>query len=560
MYFIVDAVYNAMSLPTNRIVLMSFSFQNLFLVFISLCFFQACSSSEQDKLAAHIQNVGLLELNYETNLVKFNQEINHSLEIRKLANNFYRSEMSEGKTQYLDANDITQVQNVVALYAENRDVLLNDIAYYYRDILINTDLEFDPQKPTYWRLHPKKSSLRIDHESKQKKYILSINPNDEQGRTYIKVIKLTLSAALTLYDNYIITVLPYEQNGSFRRKINYDNFDYSKGIESLSASFHNATNYRETYRAVLFIQEIKSWEKLNPKAVLTVDKENSYFNLLIAGSYYYQQINRVNELSRLSKKTIRIERMLQDILVNMSQKTLDQVSEIFGNTVGLVAFRDGYLRDMSEHDKAQIENTLKPADIMLEKTPFRLTDRFIPGYWGHVAIWAGSKEQLQTLGVWDSLPELYSLAQQRYRYHGPSFQSQIEAGHRVIEALRPGVQINTLEHFLNIDDMAVVRDKKLSSSAQKRYLLRAFSQIGKDYDFNFDVETDKKIVCSELAFVVYDDYQWSVEKAAGRYTISPDHVSEKASGSGPFTPVLLYKNGKKIEANLQEEFNQLISL
>ena len=30
-------------------------------------------------------------------------------------------------------------------------------------------------------------------------------------------------------------------------------------------------------------------------------------------------------------------------------------------------------------------------DILLEKTPFRLTDKLIPGYWGHAAVWIGGE-------------------------------------------------------------------------------------------------------------------------------------------------------------------------
>ena len=34
-------------------------------------------------------------------------------------------------------------------------------------------------------------------------------------------------------------------------------------------------------------------------------------------------------------------------------------------------------------------------------------------------------------------------------------------GARIVEALRPGVQINTLDHFLNIDDLLVLRRREL---------------------------------------------------------------------------------------------------
>ena len=32
---------------------------------------------------------------------------------------------------------------------------------------------------------------------------------------------------------------------------------------------------------------------------------------------------------------------------------------------------------------------MQAGDILLEKTPFRLTDKMIPRYWGHATIWTG---------------------------------------------------------------------------------------------------------------------------------------------------------------------------
>ena len=52
----------------------------------------------------------------------------------------------------------------------------------------------------------------------------------------------------------------------------------------------------------------------------------------------------------------------------------------------------------------------------------------------------------------------------------------------MVEALRPGVEINTLEHFINIDDMAVLRKSDfIPNDMKKEYLRRTFIQIGNPY-------------------------------------------------------------------------------
>ena len=136
----------------------------------------------------------------------------------------------------------------------------------------------------------------------------------------------------------------------------------------------------------------------------------------------------------------------------------------------------------------------------------------------------------------------------------------IEQNRGVLEALRPGVELNTFEHFLNIDDLAVIRAKSLNDKQKRAYLLNAFKQIGKAYDFNFNVETHREIVCSELAFVVFDDFEWPVEKSVGRFTVSPDHIAVKAIGNdAPLKPLLIYHDGKKLPPQyLQHNLRSLL--
>jgi uncharacterized protein YycO len=129
----------------------------------------------------------------------------------------------------------------------------------------------------------------------------------------------------------------------------------------------------------------------------------------------------------------------------------------------------------------------------------------------------------------------------------------------VVEALRDGVQMNTLEHFLNIDDLAVLRVKSLGEEALGQAIIRAFRQIGKEYDFNFDVETTNKIVCSELVYLVYPGADWPTDKIIGRYTISPDNVALKVIKDGPLGLILLYHDGNRIQKNRDQVFEELMT-
>lgn len=528
------------------------SYFNLRLLVIFCCLLlSACSGHQLKQDSLRLAHNTFYD-DYEPNLHKFNHEINRSLQLRKGAVGFYTQEMLESDGQYFNANDIKQIHSTVAEYKRNREVLLKEIAYRYRKLIDDVEIKFSLTELSGLVNYPSLFTLGG-------KNVLYVNPTDEKGKHYINVIKLGLAATLTLYDNFIIAIMPYQENGHFRRNVNYDNIDNQKIIEEISGNFRRLDNYKDTLRVVEFNDSVSQWEKQNSDSASFLNKDNDYFNVLIEGSYTNRRIKEITMFDRLAFRTVRFRRILRDAMFDFGNTTMNLVSKIFGNSMGLISSREGYLKNIPPEHKNKIKEELVAGDILLEKTPFRLTDRFIPGHWGHVAIWVGTEKELKELGVWQELPALYAKAKKRFNYQGPSFQQQIRSDHKIVEALRPGVQINTLEHFLDVDDMAVLRDNKANKSSMKRYILRTFEQIGKEYDFNFDVETDRKIVCSELAFVAFDDYQWPVEKTAGRYTISPDHVGVKADGNGPFTPIMLYHDGKKIKKNIQTNFNHLMN-
>jgi hypothetical protein len=229
----------------------------------------------------------------------------------------------------------------------------------------------------------------------------------------------------------------------------------------------------------------------------------------------------------------------RDAMSGLASASLGAISKAFGNGIGLVETRKGKLwrrPEVREH----LLGVLRPLDLLLEKTPFRLTDHFIPGHFGHVAIWMGSDAQLDGLGLW-SRPEM-----QQERLQGD--RARIRDGHCVLEALRTGVVLSTLEHFLNVDDVAVLRPKNLSEREVAESLVRGFRQVGKEYDFNFDVETTGSIVCSELPYHVYPGVHWQTSAQLGRFTISPDQVASQAlSEDGAFDLVVLYHDGGLVD-------------
>lgn len=231
-------------------------------------------------------------------------------------------------------------------------------------------------------------------------------------------------------------------------------------------------------------------------------------------------------------------------LRELGDNVVGGTSKGFGNAVGLVAVRRGKLHG-DAHLEATIRAGLRPGDILLEKTPFRLTDKLIPGHYGHVAIWIGGEVELRALGLWDD---------PLVRKHAAA----IAAGDGVVEALRDGVQLSPLARFLDIDDLGVLREENLSDENRREIIRRSLRQVGKAYDFNFDVETADRIVCSELVYQVYTGLKWPTDRTAGRWTISPDQVAKCCLPGGSLALVDLWCDGRRIIEDPAGMFGRLL--
>ncbi|MDR1423383.1 MAG: hypothetical protein LBI92_02080, partial [Azoarcus sp.] len=210
----------------------------------------------------------------------------------------------------------------------------------------------------------------------------------------------------------------------------------------------------------------------------------NYLRQSIEQSPSYHMVRQLQPLQVVSNTFEIFGNITRDSLVGLKDGGEYISSSMFGNTVGLVEIRHGKLDGRPEVLK-EVGGRLQAGDILLEKTPFRLTDMFIPGHWGHAAIWAGNEAELRELAIWDH-PMVVP------------YQAAIREGRGVVEALRSGVEINALAHFMNIDDLAVLRHASLSPQDRAKAVLQALRHIGKAYDFNFDAESTQRVFCSKL--------------------------------------------------------------
>ena len=344
-------------------------------------------------------------------------------------------------------------------------------------------------------------------------------------------VMLSLSSAFLLYDNYLLAVSLFEGDAKLRRLLNESDPGYavqSAALAKVTLSYNSISNRSRVRRAIKFYEQ----ESKRFSQALSSTPETTYLNLLIKQSPSYSLVRTWSPFYVVGRKVGFLGGVTEDTLSSLERNGTSLLSMVFGNAVGLVETRKGKLFRQGPL-KGQMHQTLQAGDILLEKTPFRLTDKLIPGYWGHAAVWIGTEPELRELGIWDN--PLVS------RYH-----EQIRQGRGVVEALRSGVEMNRLEQFMNIDSLGVLRKQTVSRDERIKVILQTLRQVGKPYDFNFDVESKERVYCSKLVYLAYSGVEWPTKKSLGRTTFTPDDVAARAL-AGDFNLVLFYHNGKQVD-------------
>lgn len=367
-------------------------------------------------------------------------------------------------------------------------------------------------------------------------------PADEAAaRVQATGIAMSLSAALILYDNYLTAVGLYRATPSLRQHLNRKDtgFAIPRGeLTRIAASFASAVNRSRVRRGLV-------WHEKNGRRLAdSANQDERYVAALITQSPSYNMVRRVRPVGYAESLMGFFGVLSIDTLNQLKNEGVNFYSMLFGNAVGLVESRRGKL-DAQPQVIEKVAGAVQAGDILLEKTPFRLTDAFIPGHWGHAAVWIGSEAELRDLGIWEH-PVV--------RPH----QVRIREGRGVIEALRGGVKMNTLAHFVNVDDLAVLRPRTATPAERIEVVLQALRQVGKAYDFNFDVESTDRIVCSELVYHAYGDIRWPTARHLGRSTVSPDNIAVLATGDGPFAVALLYHDGREVSDAAHRTMDTLV--
>ena len=133
----------------------------------------------------------------------------------------------------------------------------------------------------------------------------------------------------------------------------------------------------------------------------------------------------------------------------------------------------------------------------------------------------------------------------------------------VIEAQRPGVIVSIVEESALCDSFAVLRPK-VSRLDKFKAIEKAFSFVGRPYDYTFDFRNDKALLCSEVIYKGYQDaygFDLETDLVNGRPIFPPNKLAlkfDKEFGDASQLEFVLFLDGQersgKVKIETPEKF------
>ena len=159
---------------------------------------------------------------------------------------------------------------------------------------------------------------------------------------------------------------------------------------------------------------------------------------------------------------------------------------------------------------------LRPGDILLQRREWAFTNLGLPGFWTHAALYTGTPAEREAMARDDSVRRWLAARPEAAEGFEASLAARFPDAYartlataedglpvRVVEALAPGVVLQSLERSAACDGLAVLRPR-LPEASKAAALQRALGFVGRPYDFAFDFATDSALVCSELVLKAYE--------------------------------------------------------
>lgn len=188
--------------------------------------------------------------------------------------------------------------------------------------------------------------------------------------------------------------------------------------------------------------------------------------------------------------------------------------------------------------ETELENRLRPGDVIVVRKEHAFTNYFLPGYWPHAALYLGSMDEMK---------ELQLHVHRNVSGHWGTVESvDAKRSTRVLESMKDGVRIRSLSNPFRSDAIAIIRPH-LETGHIAEAIGRGFFHTDKPYDFDFDFSRSDRLVCTEVvyrSFAGIGGMEFELTRRAGRLTLAAEDLLQMAVDENGFTPLAVYCPGQ----------------
>lgn len=331
--------------------------------------------------------------------------------------------------------------------------------------------------------------------------------DDNDDRLFL----IGFAGALVLLDAAMFLLEFCEDRPVVRAKLNEPNQELGIPIgvyNRVQASLHGVKNAWHLHNAVTYFRQ-------NEKRICERCAHDKSIEPLLA---VVEQLRHRIDISRLSFQKSRLKNKLKFYAGFLKRvffgKAIYSIQKLGGIALAEKYVKPNHVPSLPKEIRSQILELLRPGDVILCRKEYAVTNYFLPGYWPHAALFLGTGEELDRLGLADD-----AAIERLWTELVPKGEKTVD---HVLEAKADGVRIRLTDSAFDSDSVLILRPK-LDAELIGEALSKGLTHEGKIYDFGFDLARSDRLVCTEVVYRAYDGqggFDFPLVRRAGHMTLS----------------------------------------
>lgn len=383
---------------------------------------------------------------------------------------------------------------------------------------------------------------------------VALNANEEIGQKELSEDeKLSLfivgyAATIVLVDMARFFSENFENGNPLRKKLNEPNekFGMPTGIyDAIQKSFNDPKRIWHIYYANQTYEE-------NKKNLERISKKNERLKALLKIIKKLKKRTEIGEWKFIKERLGEFRSQTIGFLKKPIKKQIYTTQESVSRLISFIRLRPWLQPKIPKKVTEEIMKLLQPGDVMITRKEHVMTNYFLPGYWPHAILYLGRVGELEKMGIKDS---------KRIKEKWLKIKTMPAPNSlRVLESLKDGVHIRSMESPFTNDAMTIIRPK-LEWKDIKKAIARGLIHEGKPYDFDFDFRESSRLVCTEVIYRTYEgigDIHFKLGERAGRLNLAAEDFLKMALKRDQFEPIAIYCPAKSKKIQTGEKMDEII--